>query len=356
MPDTTVNFCSDNVAGAAPEILEALARAGQGSAMPYGADDWTRRVERRLAEVFECDLAAFPVATGTAANALGLSLLAPAYGAIYCHEGAHIHEDECGAPEFFSGGAKLIALEGEHGRLDPDDLANAIVGAGDVHHVQPAAVSLSQATEAGTLYRPHEVAAIAEVARAKRLGLQMDGARFANALVAAGCSPAELTWKAGVDVLAFGATKNGALAAEAVVVFRPALAAGFGYRRKRGGHLFSKMRFLSAQLEAYLADDLWLRHARNANAMAARLAAGLTALPGVILRHPVETNELFAALPEALAEGLEAAGFQFYRWPPREPGLAEVRLVTAFSTTEAEVETFLAAVRRLAETPRRSAG
>ena len=356
MTDGIVNFCSDNVAGAAPEIMEALARAGQGAAMPYGNDDWTRRVERRLAEVFECDLAAFPVATGTAANVLGLSLLAPAYGAIYCHAGAHIHEDECGAPEFFTGGAKLIALEGAHGKLDPDRLAGAIAGAGDVHHVQPAAVSLSQATEAGTVYRPQEVAAIAEVARGHGLGLQMDGARFANALVAAGCSPAELTWKAGVDVLAFGATKNGALAAEAVLVFRPALAADFGYRRKRGGHLFSKMRFLSAQLEAYLADDLWLRHAANANAMAARLAAGLAALPGVVLRHPVEANEIFAGLPLALADGLEAAGFQFYRWPTLEAGLAELRLVTAFSTTEAEVERFLAAVRRLAETPLRSAG
>ncbi|MDH3793082.1 MAG: beta-eliminating lyase-related protein, partial [Rhodospirillales bacterium] len=250
------NFCSDNTAGASPQILEALARAAAGKVMPYGNDDLTRRVEARLREVFETDCAVFPVATGTAANVLGLSVMTPPYGAVYCHKDSHINVDECGAPEFFTGGAKLVTLDGAHGKLTPEILAGAIGGVGDVHHVQPAAISLTQASEAGTLYTPEEVAAIGDLARQHGLGLQMDGARFANALVALGCSPAEITWRAGVDALAFGATKNGALAAEAVVLFKPELARTFAYRRKRGGHLFSKMRFLSAQLDAYLADDL----------------------------------------------------------------------------------------------------
>ncbi len=341
------NFCSDNTTGASPEILDALAGAGEGQAMPYGNDDLTRRVEARFRELFETDCAVFPVATGTAANVLGLTAMVPPYGAVYCHAEAHINVDECGAPEFFTGGAKLVALDGAHGKLTPDTLAAAIDGAGVVHHVQPAAISLTQATEAGTLYTPEEVAAIGDLARHHGLGLQMDGARFANALVALGCSPAEATWKAGVNLLAFGATKNGAFAAEAIVIFKPELAEHFLYRRKRVGHLFSKMRFLSAQLEAYLADELWLRNARHANAMAARLGSGLAALPGVELLHPVEANEIFARLPGPAIEGLFAAGFQFYRWGPEDR--PEVRLVTAFNTAEADVEALLAVAARLAE-------
>ncbi len=341
------NFCSDNVSGAAPEIIEALAKANAGPAMPYGNDDWTRRVETRLQQVFECDCRVFPVATGTAANVLGLSLLVPPYGAVYCHEEAHVNVDECGAPEFFTGGAKLVALSGAHGKLSPETLAAAITGAGNQSRVQPAAISLSQATEAGTVYRPEEVAAIAELARARGLGLQMDGARFANALVSLGCTPAEVTWKAGVDALSFGATKNGALAAEALVLFRPELAESLPYRRKRGGHLFSKMRFLSAQLEAYLEDDLWLALAARANASARRLAEGLAAIPGARLVHPVEANEIFCRLPEAMIGGLLADGFRFYRWGA--PEACEVRLVCAFERTEADVDAFLAAARCLAD-------
>ncbi len=344
------NFCSDNTAGASPQILEALARAAAGKVMPYGNDDLTRRVEARLQEVFETDCAVFPVATGTAANVLGLSVMTPPYGAVYCHRDAHVNVDECGAPEFFTGGAKLVTLDGAHGKLTPEILAGAIGGVGDVHHVQPAAISLTQASEAGTLYTPKEVAAVGDLARQHGLGLQMDGARFANALVALGCRPAEITWQAGVDALAFGATKNGALAAEAVVLFKPELARTFAYRRKRGGHLFSKMRFLSAQLEAYLADDLWLANARHANAQAAHLAEGLAGLPGARLLHPVEANEIFVVLPAPVIEGLFAAGFQFYRWGPEAESKAEsaVRLVTAFDTASEDVEAFLAAARRLA--------
>jgi threonine aldolase len=338
-----MNFCSDNVAGASPEIVEAIARANHGPAMPYGNDDWTRRIEQRLAEIFEREVRVFPVATGTAANVLCLAALAPPWGTIYCHAESHISVDECGAPEFYTGGAKLALLAGTAGKIAAADLVPE--GAGIVHHTQPAAASLTQATEAGTVYTPAEIAAIASVCRSHGLGLHMDGARFANALVALGCTPAELTWKAGVDALSFGATKNGAVAAEAAVFFDPAKAASVGFRRKRGGHLFSKMRFLSAQLDAYLADDLWLRNARHANLMARRLADGLAALPGARLAYEVEANEIFVDLPEPAIRGLEAAGFRFYRWPDETS--TRLRLVCAFDTEAAHADAFLATARRL---------
>ena len=347
-----VNFCSDNASGAAPEILRALEAANAGWAMPYGNDDPTRRLEARVQEIFETQAAVFPVATGTAANVLCLSVMTPPYGAIYCHEVSHINVDECGAPEFYTGGAKLVPLAGAHAKIEARDLETAVSGAGDVHAAQPAAVSLTNASEAGTLYTPEEIGAISEVAKAHGLGLHLDGARFANALVALGCSPADLTWKAGVAALSLGATKNGVLAGEAVVLFEPGLAETFGYRRKRGGHLFSKMRFLSAQLEAYFTDDLWLRNARHANAMAGRLAEGMAGLSGVELSHPVETNQIFARLPEAMIAGLLERGFEFYRWGPeanRPEDNGEVRLVTSFDTDPAHVAAFLVAARELAE-------
>ncbi|CAO3437572.1 threonine aldolase family protein [Azospirillum doebereinerae] len=332
------DFRSDNVAGAAPEVMTALAAASTGQAAPYGNDALTARVTERLSAIFETPVAVFPVATGTAANALALSALAPPFGAIYCHEEAHITVDECGAPEFFTGGAKLVPLPGAHGKLTPDTVARAVAraGVGVVHKVQPSALSLTQATEAGTVYRPDEVEALVEVAHADGMAVHMDGARFANAVARLGCAPAALTWKAGVDVLTLGGTKGGCLAAEAVVFFNPAMAEDFGYARKRGGHLVSKTRFLSAQLDAWLADELWLRLSGHANAMADRLAAGLATLPGVMLEHPVEANELFVRLPEPTIAALEAAGFGFYRW---DDGL--VRLVTAFDTPAASVDAFL---------------
>lgn len=341
-----VNFCSDNASGAAPEVLRALAAANDGWAMPYGNDEVTRRLEARVREVFETEAAVFPVATGTAANVLCLSVMTPPYGAIYCHDESHINVDECGAPEFYTGGAKLVVLPGAHGKIAPAALEAAIAGAGNVHAVQPAAVSLTNATEAGTVYSAEETRALAEVAKAHGLGLHLDGARFANALASLGCSPAELTWRAGVDALSLGATKNGVLAGELVVLFDPGLAETLGYRRKRGGHLFSKMRFLSAQLEAYLADDLWLENARHANAMATRLAAGLAELPGAALSHPVEANEIFVTLPEPVIRGLIERGFQFYRWGPEAN--RELRLVTAFNTDPDHVAAFLEAARDLA--------
>jgi threonine aldolase len=256
--------------------------------------------------------------------------------------------DECGAPEFFAGGAKLVGLDGADGKITAAHLDAALArgGKGVVHHVQPAAVSITQATEAGTTYRPEEVRAIAEVTHRHGLVLHMDGARFANSVAWLGCDPADVTWRAGVDVLSFGATKNGAMAAEAVVFFRGDLAETFALRRKRAGHLFSKMRFLSAQLEAYLTDGLWLHLARHANAMAARLAKGLAVVPGVTLAHPVEANEVFAVLPEAMIAGLRAAGFVFYSWPGEAGQGAKVRLVPAFDTPAASVDAFVAEARR----------
>lgn len=332
------DFRSDNVAGAAPQVIDALAAASTGSASPYGEDALTKRVTARLAEIFETQVTVFPVATGTAANSLALSALVPPWGAVYCHEESHIHMDECGAPEQFTGGAKLVPIAGPGGKLEPAALSAAVAraGIGVVHRVQPSALSLTQATEAGTVYRPDEVAALVEVAHAGGMAVHMDGARFANAVARLGCAPADITWRAGLDVLALGATKGGCLAAEAVVFFNPALAEDFAFRRKRGAHLFSKMRFLSAQLDAWLNDDLWLRLARHANAMADRLSQGLAALPGAELAHPVEANEIFVRLPEPTIAALEAAGYGVYRWDGNL-----LRLVTAFDTPQSAVDGLL---------------
>ncbi len=341
-----MNFCSDNVPGVAPEIMAALIAANQGSAMPYGNDECTQGLDALFLELFETDVVVFPVATGSAANALALSVMTPPYGAIYCHAQSHINLDECGAPEFYTGGAKLVTLPGADRKIQVTDLAAALdrAGTGVVHRVQPAAVSLSQASEAGTVYSIDEITQIASITHDRGLHLHMDGARFANAIVSLGCTPAEMTWKAGVDVLSFGATKNGAMAAEAVVFFNRDLAQTFGYRRKRSGHLVSKMRFLSVQLEAYIADHLWLRNAAIANQMALKLARGLAVLPGAKLCYPIQANEIFIELPERAIAGLLAEGFQFYR--PAGENSTIIRLVTAFNTKEEDVTAFLEAARR----------
>jgi threonine aldolase len=346
-----MNFCSDNASSVAPEIIEAIMRVNQGFAMPYGADDSSARLEAAFSKLFETEVAVFPVATGTAANVLALSVVTPPYGAIYCHRGSHIHADECGAPEFFTGGAKLVALDGAHGKLHAGvlDTALAEAGAGVVHHVQPAAVSLTQASEAGTIYSPHEIREIAEVADRHGLAVHMDGARFANAVASLDCAPAEITWRAGVDVLSFGATKNGAMAAEAVVFFRPELGREMGYRRKRGGHLVSKMRYVSAQLLAMLEDGRWLAYAAHANRLAARLAEGLTSLAEAELEFPVESNEVFVTLPDAVVRGLRDEGFRFYGWGRRGQGRTLLRLVTAFDTRDEDVEALLSSACRHAQ-------
>ena len=348
-----MNFCSDNVTGVAPEIMAAIAAANTGPAMGYGNDDTTRRVQKRISELFETDAAVFPVATGTAANALALAVMTPPYGAVYCHKGAHINVDECGGPELFTGGAKLIDLPGANGKLDAALIFDALAEGtqGNVHCAQPAAVSLTQATERGTVYKPDEIREISELAHKHKLNVHMDGTRFANAVASLGCSPADLSWRAGVDVLSLGGTKNGAMAAEAIIFFDRGLAASFGYHRKRAGHLFSKMRFVSAQLGALFEDGLWLRHAGHSNKMARRLAEGIAGLPRVRILNPVEANLFFVRMPEAVLTGLEADGFRFYR----EGGPETIRLVTAFNTDPAHVEAFIASATRHAAALRPSA-
>jgi threonine aldolase len=346
-----MNFASDNTAGVAPEIFDALARANEGFTLGYGNDDLTRAVERRIGEVFERDAAVFLVPTGTAANALALAHVSPPWGAVFSHSEAHIVTDECGAPEFFGNGLKLIGLPGVGCKLSAPSLQAALAAyhGHAPHQVIPSAVSISQASEAGTIYRPDEIAALAEVAHSRGMKLHMDGARLANALVRLNASAAEATWKSGVDVLSFGATKGGAMAAEAVVVFDRALAAHMGERRKRAGHLLSKHRFLSVQFDAFLRDDCWLRLARHANAMADRLAAGLQDI-GLAPVWPVEANLVFAILPQAVEQRLRDAGARYYvrsseSLPPGialRPGDVLVRLVTSFATRQDEIDRLVA--------------
>jgi len=342
--DPPLNFASDNTTGASPEILDAICRANDGQTMPYGDDAYTARAGDRIRDIFETDADVFLVATGSAANALALSTMTHSYGAILCHWLSHIYEDECGAPEFYSGGAKLIPLDGDGAKIDPAGLRKyASRGAGDVHMVQPMAASVTQLTEMGTVYSPDEVGSLSEICKSNSLKLHMDGARFANALVTQNCSPAELTWKSGIDVLSFGASKNGALTSEAVVFFDKSMAREFEFRRKRGGHLFSKMRLLACQMEAYLADDLWLTNARHANAMAQRLKNGLLEFTGIEMPEGNDANMLFPRMVPDLTKALHADGFNFYddRW-----GNDIVRLVTAFNTTPEQVDKFINAVHR----------
>ena len=340
-------FTSDNASGAAPEVMAAVTAANAGYARSYGADPFMDRARDQIREIFEApEAAVYLVATGTVANALALSLLTPPWGAVFCHQHAHIAEDECGAPEFYMHGAKLALVHGAHGRMDPAALEAAIVKAkgSGVHGVQAAAVSITNVTEAGTVHSVAEVAALAGVARAHGLPVHLDGARFANALVATGATAAEMTWKAGVDVVSFGGTKNGCMGVEAVVIFDPAKAWEFELRRKRGGHLFSKHRFLSAQMVGYLEDGLWLRLAAHANAMGARLVRGLAQMPDVSLVHPAEANILFPEWGAGTHARLEAAGAAYYPFPA-PMGRERARLVASWSTTEADVDQFLAALR-----------
>jgi threonine aldolase len=346
MTQSRRSFASDNVAPAAAEVMDAIARINQGTVHSYGDDAETRRLTSLAQEVFECELVIHPVATGTAANALALASLVPPFGGVYCHNIAHINTDECGAPEFFSGGAKLLALTSPDGKISAQQLVAPVAHAREmgVHHVLPAAVSVSQATEWGTVYRCEELAALAAAAHGYGLRVHMDGARFANAVAHLACTPAEASWKCGVDVLSFGATKNGALAAEAVIFFQPELAREFEMRRKRAGHLWSKMRFLSAQLTACLDNELWLRHGRHANALATRLAQGLRQ-HGIPLLQQVEANEVFAAMPQTLIDALRAQDFEFYEWPsPAHLGSPVVRLVTAYDMSVADVDALLASI------------
>lgn len=350
-----LDFASDNAAGVSPRIEAALASANSGYAAAYGADPHTARAVETLKAVFNRDLAAMLVATGTGANALALGAIVPPWGAVLCHEEAHIAEDEVGAPEFFMHGAKIVGIPGVGCKITPDALkaALALLPRGVVRNVQPAALSLSQGTEAGTLYTPEEIRALCEIAHAHGLLVHMDGARFANAVAALNIAPAEMTWQAGIDVLSLGATKNGCWACEAVIFFDPERAEHFAFQRKRGGHTLSKGRFLGAQMQAWLADDHWLALARHANACAAQLEEGLLQLPGVRLAWPRQINELFPILPAKMETAMREVA-RFYPWAGRsvapalgpKDGEAFIRLITSFQTTAADVETLLAAARR----------
>jgi threonine aldolase len=333
-----IELRSDNAAGVAPEIVAAIADANTGSAMAYGGDDWSGRLRDRVTDVFEHpEVSVFPVLTGTAANSLALSSVCPPWGAVLCHETAHIIRNECGATSLFGGGAVMRGLPGADFLLERASLEQAFATTnwGDNHHSQPSALSLTNPTDYGTVYPVERIADLAAMAKARGMRVHIDGARVANAIASLGCTPAELTWRSGVDLLSLGATKNGAMSTDAIVCFDPALAEQLSYRVKRAGQVASKMRFQSVQLDAYLADGLWLRLAANANAAMARLAEGLTGLGVTMATHP-QANIAFVHVPDAVADRLEAAGLFFYRIAP-----GVIRFVTSFQTTLDDIDEVL---------------
>lgn len=345
-----MNFASDNSYTAHPAVMAALTQANSGPVMGYGADPVTARAEAAIRALLDApDAVVRFVATGTAANALVCAQLSPPFGRIYCHEDAHIETSECAAPEFFAHGAKLVTLPGMGGKLTPQTLSQAVkLGAGaGLNGGQSALVSITNATEWGTVYAPADVAALASVAQEAGLPLHMDGARFANAVASLGCSAADLTWRAGVDALCLGGTKNGAMAAEAVVFFDPEMAEGFDYRRKQAGHVFSKNRYLAAQMLALASDGLWLELATLANAKAARLSQAVTQGGGQLLQ-PVQSNAVFAAIPAEAHARARAAGAIYHLWPDKSAEALDpvpLRLVTSWDTPDAEVAALAAILR-----------
>jgi threonine aldolase len=342
-----MQFGSDNQTGASTRILEAISAANNGHTHGYGDDEWTARAVTALQDTFECDLEAFFVATGTAANCLALASMVRPWQVVVCHAQSHIIMDESTAPEFFTGGARMRGLGRGEGKLSAGTVRDYLAQAGEdlPHNPTPGALSIAQANESGLVYTPDEIAALAECAHANALSLHMDGARFSNALVAQGCSPAELSWRAGVDILTLGASKNGCLAAEAILFFNKGLASDLMHRRKRSGHLLSKGRFFGSQFLGWLQDGHWLELARHANDQAADLARRLADVPGVRLVWPVDANEVFVTMPRSLFERLQDDGAQFYEWyaDSLPAGFvldardAYVRLVCSFATTNAQV-------------------
>ncbi|WP_353218216.1 beta-eliminating lyase-related protein [Sandarakinorhabdus sp.] len=331
------NFMSDNAAAACPEVMAAVMAAGPAQPAGYDGDDWSRRLDAVFEELFGRPCAVLAVGTGTAANALALACLVPPWGAVACHTEAHVHVDECGAPEFFTGGAKLLLCPGDHGKLTPASVAAGLSShRGDVHQVQMAALSITQATECGTVYRPHEVAALAAHARAQGWRVHMDGARFANAAAFLGGNPADMV--ADVDALSFGCIKNGGLGAEAIVLFDCSLADQLRWRRKRAGQMPSKGRFNAAQILAMVEDGVWLRNAAAANAGAQVLAQAA----GERLLHPVEANEVFVQLAPGEPERLRAQGFLFYDWGAADSN--EARLVVSWDTPAEDAARLAAAL------------
>ena len=352
---SSLNLASDNVTGMSEAVMAALLKANDGNEPAYGADQWTAKAEKLLAEVFEHEVSVFLVATGTGSNALALAALTPPWGAVFCHQESHVLDDECGAPEMFTDGAKLVGVQGVGGKLTVEALRPVIdhFTPGVVKSVQPAALSISQVTEAGTIYSISEIKALCAFAHERGLKVHLDGARFGNALVSLGASPAEMTWKAGVDVVTFGATKNGALACEAIIFFDKDLAGSMPFRRKRGGHTVSKGRLLGAQMVGYLEHDHWLDNARHANAMAKALTDGFHALGFARLPWPTQANEVFVVLPKAKADALNKAGIRAALWEsislPQDFTIKAdevfLRFVLSFKTSESEIARVLETLR-----------
>ena len=338
-----VKFASDNVAGACPEVLDAIIKANDGDSTPYGNDQISTELQNKFSELFEKEVIVFPTASGTAANALALSTMTPSFGNIYCHKLSHINTDECGAPEFYTGGGKLIALQGIDGKITADELDQSIGGKGIVHHTQPSSVSITQVCETGEIYQLDEIKKISEITHKHNLNMHMDGARFANALVSLDATPAEMTWKSGIDVLSFGATKNGCLAAEAIIFFKKDLVGNVAFLMKRAGHLLSKMRFVSAQLDAYISNDVWLKNAKQANEMGKKLSDGLVKHNSIKLAYPTQANEVFAKFPREMIEHLNSLG---YKMNEDELDGQAVRLVAAWNTLNSDVESFLESINQ----------
>jgi threonine aldolase len=332
------HFASDNYAGMCPEALQALLEANAGHEVSYGNDSWTAKASDLIREIFEIDCEVFFVFNGTSANSLSLASLCQSYHSILCHEMAHVETSECGAPEFFANGTKVLVMPGANGKIDPAAIEGMVKKRTDVHYPKPRALSLTQATEVGTIYSLEELRALNEAARRFNLRVQMDGARFANALASLKVAPKELSWKAGVDVLCFGGTKNGIGVGEAVVFFNHEAAKEFDYRCKQGGQLASKMRFLSAPWVGMLSDGAWLRHAGHSNAMASRLEAGMAGLPGIEIPYPVQSNAVFARIPDPVVRGMHARGWKFYT---NVGGWEEARLMCSWDTTEEDVDGFV---------------
>lgn len=341
-------FASDNYAGICPEAWEAMARANHGHTPSYGDDPWCERAADLLREIFETPCEVFFTFNGTAANSLALAHLCHPYHGILCHEYAHIETDECGAPEFFSNGAKLLTVPGPHGKLDLARVEAAIRRRSDIHYPKPCVLSITQVTELGTVYTVEELRSIHEIALRHNLRVHMDGARFANAVAALGCAPKEISWKVGVDVLCFGSTKNGTHAGEAVIFFDRKLAEEFDYRCKQAGQLASKMRFLAAPLVGLLESGAWLRNARHANEAAAKLEAGLRKIPGISILFPREANSVFVDMPQACAEAMHARGWLFYDFI----GSGGHRLMCSWDTADQDIEDFLRDLRECIQTTR----
>ena len=334
---TRRQFASDNYAGICPEAFAAMVEANQGHEVSYGNDTWTEKASNLIRDVFETNCEVFFVFNGTSANSLSLASLCQSYHSILGHELAHIETAECGAPEFFANGTKVLLLPGADGKVDPQSIEPAVHRRTDIHYPKPRVLALTQATELGTVYSCDELRALAEAAGRCQLRIQMDGARFANAVAALGVTPKEISWQAGVDVLCFGGSKNGIALGEAVVFFNLELAREFDYRCKQGGQLASKMRFLSAPWVGMLQDGAWLRHARHSNAMAKALEAAIRPLPGIEIAHPVQTNAVFARLPDEAARGMHERGWKFYTHVGTE---GEARLMCSWDTTPSDVEAF----------------